>query len=454
MVIALASILYGSVMAFTQTNVRLIAGFSSVAQLGFITLGIFSLRADGADGAVLQMVNHGLVVAPVFIIAALLAERAGTEDIREDGRHGDERADPRGAVPRSSRSRCSRCRARRTSSGSSSSSTASSRRRSRWPSSPRSGSRSPPTTRSASTSERCTGACPRGSSRARSRCPRRSSSCRWSVHRRARAAPGPHPRGAARPPSSRRLEPGHGGGVAMSFTAPEIDYAGISPLIALTAGLCVVLLSGVITENRWTPTLLSLATLGAAAGLCIWQWGENQDLVAGALRLDDLGARRVADRDRVGGVRRPDDAARARRRARRARRLPGAAARLGAGDGDPGDVAEPDHALRRARAALGPALRPLRLGALAPRVARVRAQVPDRRLAGLGDAALRARVHLRRVRLDRLHRHPRRASAGALRRPAPPGRDRRSRRPGSRSRSRWRRFTSGRPTSTRARRPR
>jgi NADH-quinone oxidoreductase subunit M len=85
MVIALASILYGSVMAFTQTNVRLIAGFSSVAQLGFITLGIFSLRPDGADGAVLQMVNHGLVVAPIFLIAALLAERAGTEDIRRMG---------------------------------------------------------------------------------------------------------------------------------------------------------------------------------------------------------------------------------------------------------------------------------------------------------------------------------------------------------------------------------
>jgi NADH-quinone oxidoreductase subunit M len=85
MIIALASILYGSVMAFTQTNVRLIAGFSSVAQLGFITIGIFSLRPDGADGAVLQMVNHGLVVAPVFFIAALLAERAGTEDIRQMG---------------------------------------------------------------------------------------------------------------------------------------------------------------------------------------------------------------------------------------------------------------------------------------------------------------------------------------------------------------------------------
>jgi NADH-quinone oxidoreductase subunit M len=85
LVIALASILYGSVMAFTQTNVRLIAGYSSVAQLGFITAGIFALRADGADGAILQMVNHGLVVAPIFIIVAILVERTGTEDLREMG---------------------------------------------------------------------------------------------------------------------------------------------------------------------------------------------------------------------------------------------------------------------------------------------------------------------------------------------------------------------------------
>src|SRR4051812_1941921 len=85
LVIALASILYGSVMAFTQTNIRLVAGYSSVAQLGFITAGIFALSADGANGAVLQMVNHGLVVAPLFVIVAILAERSGTEDLREMG---------------------------------------------------------------------------------------------------------------------------------------------------------------------------------------------------------------------------------------------------------------------------------------------------------------------------------------------------------------------------------
>jgi NADH-quinone oxidoreductase subunit M len=85
LVIGVASILYGSVMAFTQTNVRLIAGYSSIAQLGFITIGIFSLRPEGADGSVLQMVNHGLVVAPIFLIIALLWERSGTEDLTRLG---------------------------------------------------------------------------------------------------------------------------------------------------------------------------------------------------------------------------------------------------------------------------------------------------------------------------------------------------------------------------------
>jgi NADH-quinone oxidoreductase subunit M len=88
LIVALASILYGSIQAFTQTNVRLILGYSSVAQLGFITLGIFALDASGsgAQGALIQAVNHGLVVAPMFFIFVLLAERAGgSEDIRDMG---------------------------------------------------------------------------------------------------------------------------------------------------------------------------------------------------------------------------------------------------------------------------------------------------------------------------------------------------------------------------------
>ena len=88
LILAVLSILYGSLQAFTQTNLRLILGYSSVAQLGFIVLGIFALddAARGAQGALLQAVNHGLVVAPLFLIIALLAARAGgSEDIRDMG---------------------------------------------------------------------------------------------------------------------------------------------------------------------------------------------------------------------------------------------------------------------------------------------------------------------------------------------------------------------------------
>jgi NADH-quinone oxidoreductase subunit M len=88
LILALLSILYGSIQAFTQTNIRLILGYSSIAQLGFITLGIFAFddAAKGAQGALLQAVNHGLVVAPLFLIIALLAARAGgSEDIRDMG---------------------------------------------------------------------------------------------------------------------------------------------------------------------------------------------------------------------------------------------------------------------------------------------------------------------------------------------------------------------------------
>jgi NADH-quinone oxidoreductase subunit N len=74
----------------------------------------------------------------------------------------------------------------------------------------------------------------------------------------------------------------------MSFHAPHIDYAGLSPVIAVTAGLCVVLIAGLLRRERVLVPLLTLLTLAAAAGLSIWQFGERKDLVAGALRLDEL----------------------------------------------------------------------------------------------------------------------------------------------------------------------
>jgi NADH-quinone oxidoreductase subunit N len=74
----------------------------------------------------------------------------------------------------------------------------------------------------------------------------------------------------------------------MNFHAPYIDYAALSPVLAMTVGLCVVLLSGVFKPLKRTVPGLTLATLGATAGLLIWQWGDATELVSGALRLDDL----------------------------------------------------------------------------------------------------------------------------------------------------------------------
>src|SRR5262249_4977319 len=75
----------------------------------------------------------------------------------------------------------------------------------------------------------------------------------------------------------------------MSFNAPHIDYAGLSPVIALTAGIVIVLMVGLFRLPRWVVPAKTLAVLAAAAGLSIWQWGSETDLVAGALRLDAFG---------------------------------------------------------------------------------------------------------------------------------------------------------------------
>jgi NADH-quinone oxidoreductase subunit N len=74
------------------------------------------------------------------------------------------------------------------------------------------------------------------------------------------------------------------------FDAPYIDYAGTSPLIALTAGTCLTLLAGLFRGRAARPVVLvtALATLAAATGLSIWQFGETKSLVEGALRSDDL----------------------------------------------------------------------------------------------------------------------------------------------------------------------
>ena len=75
-----------------------------------------------------------------------------------------------------------------------------------------------------------------------------------------------------------------------ALDAPTIDYAGLSPLIALTAGTCVALLAGLLPRRtgRVLSVTIALITLATAFGLSVWQFGEPKSLVEGALRSDDL----------------------------------------------------------------------------------------------------------------------------------------------------------------------
>jgi NADH-quinone oxidoreductase subunit N len=78
---------------------------------------------------------------------------------------------------------------------------------------------------------------------------------------------------------------------AAKVAGPEIDWAGLSPLIAVFAGALVVLLLGLVVSRAARETavpMLSIATLAIAIGLAVGQWGEREDLIAGALRLDEL----------------------------------------------------------------------------------------------------------------------------------------------------------------------
>jgi NADH-quinone oxidoreductase subunit M len=84
LIIALVSIVWATAVAFTTPDARLVIAYSSVAQMGFILLGIFSLQPQGGQGALLQMLNHGVVTAASFFVVAAVAARAGGSERLED----------------------------------------------------------------------------------------------------------------------------------------------------------------------------------------------------------------------------------------------------------------------------------------------------------------------------------------------------------------------------------
>jgi NADH-quinone oxidoreductase subunit M len=78
--LAVAAIIWGALMAIVQRDMKLLVAYSSVSHMGFIVLGIFSYNIQGQQGAVLQMVNHGIIIPALFLFVAWIADRTGTRD--------------------------------------------------------------------------------------------------------------------------------------------------------------------------------------------------------------------------------------------------------------------------------------------------------------------------------------------------------------------------------------
>lgn len=84
-VLAVIGIIYGALLAMVQTDIKKLVAYSSVAHLGFVVLGIFSMTTEGVQGAVLQMVNHGLSTGMLFLCVGFIYERRHTREITEFG---------------------------------------------------------------------------------------------------------------------------------------------------------------------------------------------------------------------------------------------------------------------------------------------------------------------------------------------------------------------------------
>jgi NADH-quinone oxidoreductase subunit M len=78
--LAVAGIVWGALMALAQNDMKLLIAYSSVSHMGFIVLGIFAFNQQGQQGAVLQMVNHGIIVPALFLLIGWIAVRTGTRD--------------------------------------------------------------------------------------------------------------------------------------------------------------------------------------------------------------------------------------------------------------------------------------------------------------------------------------------------------------------------------------
>ncbi|HEY8428806.1 MAG TPA: NADH-quinone oxidoreductase subunit M [Sandaracinaceae bacterium] len=83
--VAVAAILYGAYCAWVQRDIKKLVAYSSVSHLGFVMLGIFSMTRGGVEGAILQMVSHGISTGALFILVGVIYDRRHTRDLADFG---------------------------------------------------------------------------------------------------------------------------------------------------------------------------------------------------------------------------------------------------------------------------------------------------------------------------------------------------------------------------------
>src|SRR4029079_16957093 len=81
--LAVIGIIYGALLALAQTDVKRLVAYSSVSHMGFIVLGLFAMNATGMDGAVIQMINHGITTGALFACVGVFYERYHTREMAE-----------------------------------------------------------------------------------------------------------------------------------------------------------------------------------------------------------------------------------------------------------------------------------------------------------------------------------------------------------------------------------
>jgi NADH-quinone oxidoreductase subunit M len=84
-VLSLIAIIYGAIVALVQPDLKKLVAYSSVSHMGFVTLGIFVFNQQGMDGAILQMVNHGLITGGLFLLVGVIYERTHDRTIAKMG---------------------------------------------------------------------------------------------------------------------------------------------------------------------------------------------------------------------------------------------------------------------------------------------------------------------------------------------------------------------------------